>query len=30
LFAVHKVVAALAGFYVIAAILPWIAILFIS
>ena len=28
--AVHKVVAALAGFYVIAAILPWIGILFIS
>jgi uncharacterized membrane protein len=27
--AVHKVVAALAGFYVIVAILPWIAILFI-
>jgi uncharacterized membrane protein len=28
--AVHKVVAALAGFYVIVAILPWIGILFIS
>ena len=27
--AVHKVVAALAGFYVIVAILPWIGILFI-
>ena len=30
LFAVHKVVAALVGFYVIAAFLPWIDILFIS
>jgi uncharacterized membrane protein len=28
--AVHRVVAALAGFYVLVAILPWIGILFIS
>jgi uncharacterized membrane protein len=27
---VHRVVAALAGFYVVVAILPWVAILFIS
>lgn len=27
---VHRVVAALAGFYVVVAIVPWIAILFIS